>query len=232
MQEESTEEGMIMKIVIAGGGRIGLQLAKVMLEKHHDVSLIEKDKFACRMIADKLDAMVICGNSTNVSVLEASGLLEADCFVAVTGSDQDNLVACQLAQNHFHVGKVIAKANDPHNVNTFKLLGVDNVVSDTELITNLLEQEADTSDTRLVATLNRGKAEIFSTHIDEDDAVANIALQNISLPKETLVFAVIRKGTVIVPNGDTVLTPGDEVVAVCTKKNAKLLRKLLTDKKL
>ena len=220
-----------MKIVIAGGGRIGLQLATVMLEKHHDVSLIEKDKYACQLIADKLDAKVICGNSTNISVLETSGLRGADCFMAVTGSDQDNLVACQLARNHFRVKKVIAKANDPHNINTFKLLGVENVVSDTEIITGLLEQEADTEETYLVATLNRGKAEIFSTHIDADDAVAELPLKSITFPKETLIISVIRKGILTIPNGETILMPGDEVVAVCTKKNSRQLRKILTEKK-
>lgn len=221
-----------MKIVIAGGGRIGLQLATVMLEQHHDVSLIEKDKYSCQQIADKLDAKVICGNATSVSALESSGLREADCFMAVTGRDQDNLVACQLAKDHFRVKKVIAKANDPHNISTFKLLGIENAVSDTEIITSLLEQEADTSETHLVATLNRGKAEIFSTHIDADDAVAELPLKSITFPKESLIISVIHKGTLIIPNGDTVMHAGDEVVAVCSRKNSRQLRKLLTEKKI
>ena len=93
-----------MRMVIVGGGKVGWNLARIMLERRHNVSLIEKDRQRC--------------------VLEAAGAQNADVFMTVTGSDQDNLVACQVARDHFHAKKVISRVNDPRNIETFQVLGI------------------------------------------------------------------------------------------------------------
>lgn len=95
-----------MKVVIAGGGKVGLNLARIMLEKKYYVSVIEREKDKCAKLANALDAEIICGDCTTVSVLEAAGTHDCECFMAVTGSDQDNLVAAQLARNYFGAKKL------------------------------------------------------------------------------------------------------------------------------
>ena len=157
-----------MKMVIVGGGKAGYNLARILLERRHTVSLIERDRRKCEKLADDLDAAIFRGDGTNVGVLEAAGALGADCFMAVTGSDQDNLVACQVARDHFHAKKVISRVNDPRNIETFRVLGIGNTVSSTEILTKMIEQEADLAHMHLIATLNQGKAGICSMTLPED----------------------------------------------------------------
>ena len=95
-----------MRIVIVGGGKLGYHLATNMLESKHDVRLIEKNKLRCMRLANELDVEVICGDGTEIETLEEAGTQNADCFIAVTGQDQDNLVAAQLAKRQFKAVKV------------------------------------------------------------------------------------------------------------------------------
>ncbi len=147
-----------MKMVIVGGGKVGWNLARIMLERRHTVSLIERDRQKCEKLADELDAAIFRGDGTNVAVLEAAGTQDADVFMTVTGSDQDNLVACQVARDHFHAKKVISRVNDPRNIETFRVLGIENIVSSTDILTKMIEQEADLAHMHLIATLNQGKS--------------------------------------------------------------------------
>jgi trk system potassium uptake protein TrkA len=118
-----------LRMIIVGGGQTGRSLARLLLERRHEVCLIEKSCPRCTLLANELDAAVFPGDGTNVSILEAAGARKADCVMAVTGVDQDNLVAAQLAQGHFGAKKVIARVNDPRNAETFRALGIQNVVS-------------------------------------------------------------------------------------------------------
>lgn len=220
-----------MKVVIAGGGKVGLNLARAMLEKKHVVSLIERDKGKCARLADDLDAQIICGDCTMVSVLETAETQEAECFMAVTGNDQDNLVASQLAKNYFHAKKVIARSSNPRNLETFRLLGVDYAVSSTEIITKLIEQEADLSHMHLLASLNKGKGAVCTMTLQDNTIYHGMAIMDIVFPKGVLVISIVRGDDLIIPNGSTVLQKGDEVVAVCEERCQKALTKLLGEQR-
>lgn len=216
-----------MKMVIVGGGKIGRNLAKMMLERRHTVKLIEKDRAKCRLLANELDAEVILGDGSDVTVLESAETYNADCFMAVTGTDQDNLVASQLAKNHFRAKKVIARTNDPRNIQTYHILGILNTVSSTEIISNLIEQEADLSHMHLVATLNKGKAGVCSFDLPENTALEGRTLRDIEFPKGCLVISIIRNDELFIPDGSTKLHGGDEIVAVSENKSQKALMKIL-----
>ncbi len=220
-----------MKVVIVGGGKIGLHLSRAMLEKRHSVTLIEKDKAECIYLANELGAEIICGDCTTLSILEAAGTREAECFIAVTGSDQDNIVAAQIAKEYLGARKVIAKANDPRNMETFRLLGIDFPVSSTDIITKLIEQEADLANMHLLASLSKGKGAICTMTLREDTLYDGVCLKDIKFPNGTLVVSVVRQDDLIIPNGLTALTSGDEVIAVCEAKSQKALRKLLDERK-
>ena len=199
-----------MRMVIVGGGKVGWNLARIMLERRHTVSLIERDRQRCEKLADDLDAAIFRGDGTNVAVLEAAGTQDADVFMTVTGSDQDNLVACQVARDHFHAKKVISRVNDPRNIETFRVLGIENTVCSTDILTKMIEQEADLAHMHLIATLNQGKAGICSMTLPSNTALDGVALKDIDLPGGTLVISLIRRGVLTIPNGSTTLQAGDD----------------------
>ncbi len=217
-----------MKMVVMGGGKTGHSLARALLDKRYEVSIIERSHIRCQQLADSLDVTVCRGDGTNISVLQAAGTQDADCFMAVTGIDQDNLVASQLASRYFHAKKVIARVNDPRNMDTFRLLGITNTVCSADILTRMIEQEADQAHMHLIASLNQGKAGICSITLPPDSALDSVALKDIRFPADSLLISVIRNGVLTIPNGSTVLCRGDELVAVASERNQKALVKLLS----
>lgn len=215
-----------MNIVIVGGGKLGYYLARNMLDRGYSVNLVEKVKMRCLQIATDLDAEVVCGDGTAIEVLARAGAGKADCFIAVTGSDQDNLVASQLAKKKFLVGKVIARANNPRNLQALRTLGADIAVSSTEIITRMIEQEVESAGMHLLASLNRGKASICATTLPEHSKLDGMALKNVTMPKSSLIVSIVRQEKLIIPQGDTIIHSGDEIVAVCDGNNQKELMKL------
>lgn len=217
-----------MNIVIMGGGKLGRQLARNMLDRKCTVHLIEKNKARCMCLANELDIEIICGDGTELEVLQRARTKDANCFLAVGGSDQDNLVACQLAQREFGVQKVIARANDPRNLPVLRTLGTEIVVSSTEIITNLIEQQVDMAEMRLLATLNKGRAAICAVTLPKNTRLRGVALKNLKLPNGSLVISVVRGEKMVVPNGETIFQPLDEIVAVCEGDSQAKLQDLLT----
>ena len=220
-----------MRIVIVGGGKLGYHLATIMLDRKHDVRLIEKNKLRCMRLANELDVEVICGDGTEIETLEDAGTQNADCFIAVTGQDQDNLVASQLAKRQFKAIKVIARANDPRNMDALRILGADIVVSSTEIITNLIEQEVDIAEMHLLATLNKGRAGICTMTLPPYTALEGVTLKDVDLPESSLVISIVRGDAMMIPNGNTVIHANDEIVAVCEGKSQKQLLRVLRERK-
>ena len=220
-----------MRIVIVGGGKLGYHLATIMLDRKHDVRLIEKNKLRCMRLANELDVEVLCGDGTVIETLEDAGTQNADCFIAVTGQDQDNLVASQLAKRQFKAIKVIARANDPRNMDALRILGADIVVSSTEIITNLIEQEVDIAEMHLLATLNKGRAGICTMTLPPDTALEGVTLKDVDLPESSLVISIVRGDAMMIPNGNTVIHANDEIVAVCEGKSQKQLLRVLRERK-
>ena len=202
-----------------------------MLDRKHDVRLIEKNKLRCMRLANELDVEVICGDGTEIETLEDAGTQNADCFIAVTGQDQDNLVASQLAKRQFKAIKVIARANDPRNMDALRILGADIVVSSTEIITNLIEQEVDIAEMHLLATLNKGRAGICTMTLPPDTALEGVTLKDVDLPESSLVISIVRGDAMMIPNGNTVIHANDEIVAVCEGKSQKQLLRVLRERK-
>jgi trk system potassium uptake protein len=220
-----------VRIVIVGGGKLGHQIASNMLERKYKVNLIEKDKIKCMHLANELDIEVICGDGTEIEVLDSAGTKNADCFIAVTGSDQDNLVASQLAKKEFKAAKVIIRANDPRNLEALRTLGSAIAVSSTEIITNLIEQEVNSAEMHLLTTLNKGKAGICAITMPSDTALDGVLLKDITLPTGSLIISLLRQDNMIIPNGLNMIHAGDEVVAVCQGDSQNELMKILSVKK-
>ena len=222
---------MAKRTIIVGGGKLGLDLANSLMERRYDVRLIEKNRVKCVQLANDLDAEVIYGDGTEIEIHDEAGTKNCDCFIAVTGSDQDNLVATQLAKKEFGAKKVIIRANNPHNMEALRKLGTDIVVSSTEIITRLIEQEVDVAEMHMLATLNKGKASICTMILPQNSALDGCELREITLPHGSLIISILRKDEMMIPNGFTVIQAGDEVVAVCENESRKSLLKILNAKR-
>lgn len=204
-----------MKIVVVGAGKVGYYLTKTLLEHHHEPRLIERDRAACTRVANELDIPVTWGDGTTVDVLETAKIGEADALIAVTGRDQDNLVACQLAKQKFQVHRTVARINNPKNAEVMKILGVDIPISATDNIARLLEREVDTAAIRAVMPLNRGRASLSELQIPADCPVAGKRLMEIALPEDCVIVTITRDGDLIIPRGNAQILAGDKLMVVC-----------------
>ncbi len=157
-----------MKVCIAGGGRVGRYLAQSLLANHHSVVIIEPVEAQCRMLADQLDIPVICGDSINMDTLRSADAASCDAFVAVTGSDEDNLIACQIAKREFGVDRTVARASNPKNRELLHTLGVDTVVCGTDNLSHILEREIETDTIRQLLSLGGGTASLNEILLPEN----------------------------------------------------------------
>lgn len=204
-----------MKIVIVGGGKVGYYLAKTLSSEKHKITLIEEEMDMCRKVVDELSEMnveVIHGDGTDIDYLKDADISRTDVFIAVTGYDENNLVACQLAKQYFSVPRTIARVNNPKNINVFKKLGVDSVVSSTALIADIIELEVDYACINNLLSLNVGNIRIREMDVHAHSSVVDKRIADLSLPEGSIIISIIRDQGVIVPDGQTRLNASDHVV--------------------
>jgi len=130
-----------MYAIVIGGGKVGYYLSRDLLERGDEVTLVEKDPARADWLESQLGSIVMRGDGDEMAFLSTTGVERADAVLAVTGDDEDNLVACQLAKRKFNVPKTVARVNNPANVRIFKTLGVDVALSATEVLLDLIESE-------------------------------------------------------------------------------------------
>jgi trk system potassium uptake protein TrkA len=200
-----------LKVVIVGGGKVGFYLAKTLLEHGHNPIIVEIDRQVCLRVAGDLDIPVISGDGTTLQVLELA-MTDADVFASVTGKDEDNLIACQLAKQYFKIERTVARANNPKNAEIMRQLGVDTPVSATNNIARLIERELNTSVIRQLLSLNSGDVSLIEFDIPQEFKNNGITLTNLETPVESTMVAVYHSGKLIVPRGNTKLFKGDRVV--------------------
>ena len=218
-----------MYIIVVGGGKVGYYLTKTLLNEGHEVLLIERDLAKVDVYSERFGSVVVSGDGAEASVLAAAGAARADVCIAVTGDDEDNLVVCQMAKQKFHVGRTIARVNNPKNEHLFKLLGVDVTVSQTNHILNLIEQAIPERAFVHLLSLKHAGITIIEATIPEDAAIVGKSIENIQFPVDCVIAAILRGPEVIVPSGATTIVPGDEVIAVTHHDQEDELRRLLVN---
>lgn len=207
-----------MYIVIVGGGKVGSYLASVFLSSHNEVAIIEDCREQADMLSMTLDGryLVIKGDGCDSRYQEDAGVRNADVFVAATGQDDTNLVACEVAQRVFNVPRAIARVNNPKNLRIFREVGIE-CVSSTTLIASLIEEEALAGSVSVVSSLTHGNVVLseftvghMRHHSDED----GIRVGDIEMPQGSLIVAVAYEDDAEVAYDDMVLYPGDQVIVV------------------
>ncbi len=215
-------------IVISGGGKVGSFLAGRLLDKGHAVAVIEKSAEICETLATSINALVINGDACDYRYQEEAHVERADVFAAVTGDDDDNLVACQLAKVSFDVPRNVARVNNPKNEHIFKLMGID-AISSTTIIAELIERETTIGDIITLYTMQKGQLVIVEVDIPERGCkVCGRPISKLGLPKGSVLVAVVKGDEAIVPHGEDVLEPGDSVVAVTSLEQEDRLVSILT----
>jgi trk system potassium uptake protein len=204
-----------MYILIVGGGKVGLNLARELIAKDHEVTLIEGDRRLYLRLEQELEHRIQYGDGTELWVLERAGVQRADLVIAVTGDDEDNLLICQVAREKYLCDRIIARCNNPRNLQHFKLLGIMPAVSATDLILNLIEHEVPGHGLVHLLDLPDEQLEIIEVEVAEGAPAEGLRVADVDLPDGSLIISVLPKGGGgFVPKADTVINTGDEVLVV------------------
>lgn len=205
-----------MFVIIVGGGNTGAQLAAQLLEGGHQVKVIEDRASVLERLREEMpEGTVLPGDGSSPTVLEAAGIAEADVLAAVTGDDEANLVITTLGRFEFNVPRIIARINNPKNTWLFnEQMGVDVALSQSDILAKLIAEEMSLGDMMTLLKLRKGEYSIVEEKVHPQAVVAGKSLREITLPPECVFVAVLRKGRLIVPKGDTILNPVDEVIAL------------------
>ena len=187
--------GTGLYVIIAGAGKVGWNLARELLEKDNEVTVIEQDRRRYLTVEQELEHAVQYGDATELWVLERAGIQRADLVVAVTGDDEDNLLICQVAKEKYLCERIIARCNNPRNLEHFKLLGIQPAVSATDLILRLIEHEVPALRPRPPARPARGAARDHRARGRRRLAPPPAGASPTStLPEGALVISVLRGG--------------------------------------
>lgn len=218
-----------MYIIVVGGGKVGYYLAKELVEEGHEVLVIEKDAAKVDRIAEELGDIALRGDGCEAATMEMAGFGRADMVIAVTGDDEDNLVSCQVAKAKFNVPRTVARLNNPKNEEIFTKLGIDTTVSATSAILAQIEHELPTHPLIPLLTLKGGGLEIVEVKVPEESAVVGKRVNDIALPQQSVIALIIDEdGSPRVPDGQTVIRAGNDVVAVTRTETEDALRAALT----
>ena len=203
-----------MYVIIVGAGKVGLNLARELIDKGHEVTLLESDRRRYLLVEPELGHVVHYGDATELWVLERAGVQRTDLVITVTGDDEDNMLVCQVAKEKYECERVIARVNNPRNLQHFKLLGIQPVVSATDLILRLIEHEVPRYGLVHLLALEEERLEIIEREVQSGAPAAGLRVSEVNLPEGSLVISVLRDGRGFVPTPETVVEAGDQVLLV------------------
>ena len=211
----------VRSVMIMGGGRIAVYLAKLLIDNGIAVMIMEVDKARCDELCDLLsaEARVICGDATSNDVLLEEGIKRYDAFVALTGDDGDNIITSMYVKT-CGVGKVVVKANREYYSNIMVASGLDSIVTPKALVAQQLARYVRAMDNSVgssMETLYRladGKAEALEFIVGNDAKCIGVPLKTMKLKENVLLCALVRGSRTLIPDGESVLEPGDHAVVV------------------
>lgn len=219
-----------MYIIIVGGGRLGYSLTKALLGEGHEILVIERDAAVCDSINRELGSICLRGDSCETATQATAGTGRADMMIAVTGGDEDNLVACQVAKYRFNVPRTVARVRDPRNEAIFKKLGVDVTVNSTNIILERIEHEVPSHPLTHLFCITGGQRDLEILEIRADAGVAvGKTMNDIELPDKVVLSLVIHPNEKpFIPRGDTVFQKGDQIIAVAPASAEESLRSMFS----
>jgi len=217
-----------MYAIVAGGGKVGANITRSLLAMGHEVTLVEQRRDRFEQLEAELGPVVLTGDATEIFVLERAGIARPpDLVLAVTGDDEDNIVIAQIAQDGYQVPKVVARVNDPRNQAHFDLLGVTRTLCATSGLLGLVEHEVPEHGLVKLLELRREGLEVVELSVSPEAPAAGKRVAGLSLPDEVRLVSITRNGVAEVAGLDTVIRPGDQVIAILKPGLEDRLRKAL-----
>ena len=217
-----------MYVIVAGGGKVGANVARSLLRLGHEVTLIEQDRERFDRLEEEFEHQVQRGDGTELHVLERAGVARPpDLVLALTGDDEDNLVISQIAKEKYGVEKVISRVNDPRNQAHFDLLGISPTICATSGIMALVEHEVPEHDLIHLLELRQENLEIVEVQIVRDSPSAGKHIEALDLPDGARLISVMRGGHAEIAVGSTQLEAGDQVLAILEPGKEDELRRVL-----
>ncbi len=220
---------MQMYVIIVGGGKTGSQLATGLLQEGYRVKIIEDRQVVLERLTSELpEEIIFAGDGSSPTVLEKAGIQDANVLAAVTGDDEANLVIATLGRFEFRVPRVIARVNNPKNAWLFTPeMGVDVALNQADILAHLIAEEMSLGDMMTLLKLRKGEYSIVEEKVYPTSTAAGKMLSELKLPHECVITAVLRKGRLVIPHGDTLLQASDEVLALVHHSQASQLAALL-----
>ncbi len=220
-----------MKIIIIGGGKVAYYLVKTLQPSKHEITLIELRKDICEKIATDFEVEVYNGDGTNIAILEQANCQDADFVIAVTGKDENNLIACEIAKKKFNVKQTVAKVNNPKNIEMFIRLGVDKPVSSTQILADIIEYEVEHVGMRIAYKVENTSKAIIEFILSDKSFACNKALQDYDFPGESRVVMITRvDGKIVMPHGNVDMKSGDKILMICDELMFDLIWKNMVKK--
>lgn len=221
-----------MNIVITGNRNEIYFLIKSFLEKGHELTYISKDQEMCRKISRTYEnCNVLYGDPTNPNILEEGEVFLADLLVASGEYDPDNLIVCQIAKKLYSIEKTLTIVNDPKNIEVFKKLGVDIVVSTANTIFSIIEKKISIEEISNIINIEEQKASIVEILIKEKNSIVGLSVVDLNLPKGSLIGCILRKEKAIIPRGDTKIETFDKLVVIMLDDVKNEVLSLLRDRR-
>jgi trk system potassium uptake protein TrkA len=222
-----------MFVIIVGGGKTGSYLAKLMLDTGHQVKVIEDRTMVFERLNEELpEDVLLCGDGSSPTILEAAGIRNAQVLAAVTGEDEANLVITTLAKFEFKVQRTIARVNNPKNTWLFTaVMGVDVALNQADILAKLIIEEMTLGEMMTLLKLRKGEYSLVEEIVHPTAPVLGKPLRELTLPSECVIAAIIRKNKLLIPRGETIFEPSDEVLAVVHSSQSSQLAALLGPRK-
>jgi trk/ktr system potassium uptake protein len=218
-----------VRVVIAGAGAVGRHLAADLAERGHQIFLIDQNPSVTeKAVATAPGVTVVLGDACELWVLEKAQVDQADVVVAATGDDEDNLVVSLLSKQEYAVPRVLARVNHPKNEWMFtEQWGVDDAVSPPHILTSLVEEAVSVGDLVRLLRLERGQVGLVELTLPEDSANTSRPLYELRLPPDSAIVAILREGHVVIPQPESVLAGGDEILALVDPEAEEQLRQAI-----
>ena len=217
-----------MYVLVAGGGKVGANSTRSLLEMGHEVSLIEQRPGRAALLEEEFGPIVVRGDATEIFILEQAGIARPpELLLAVTGDDEDNLVISQIGKEGYKVGKAIARVNDPRNQAHFNLLGITQTICATTSILGLVEHELPEHGLVRLLELQGEGLEIVEVQLVGRSPAAGSRVGGVKLPEGSRLISIFRHGRNELVDDKTVLRPGDQVLALVHRESAPDLRRAL-----
>jgi trk system potassium uptake protein TrkA len=213
-----------MKVVIVGGDSLGEALAEALIKEKNDIVIIEKEEKLAEVLAEKLDALVLHGDGSDIKILKDADYENSDAIIAMTGDDKTNLMVCEMAKSG-GVKNILTRINDSSNETIFTKAGIANIINTTTAAIMAFKRALEKPGKQLVSLVGGGKGQIFEVSVKKGSGFIGKSVEDVS--NGFIICSLYRDDDLVLPKQKTKIKEGD-IITICSPlKNVKRIEKML-----